>query len=470
MERKMLKVLVERKTFLIRLEGEQGGEWCSMTETSRGSIFALGFEKEAGPSDGSWLQQPWKVHKDRKIPEGNKGRGWENIKKALSSMLMVPYPNAIEKGRNIRGESWPHNNVGSMHRSYVKAVSDEVPIGGGLVPVGRWARAVRRLDRITRAAISPMVRGTLEEDCGAMGDVVIVVVGDEERRRGSEKGEPTQVAVASHSGTGGGRRGERGRSTTGGRYRVREDSRRRKEGERGKVVLTSADKRGKGCQLPSQSRLNSNKSADGLDGIEEAGGDWAGEDEAIADVGYRACERKAQSLAKFGPRVAIMGCKLKGPLGLGLSPEEFIPVETVASLRKEEDSSSANEKGKTTPRLLEVQSSRFAKKKVLYGSRKLWSTFFPPSSEHRQGIRCCNEPILRGKIKADSEEDPKAEALGAESQAKRGLSASPLFSCRFPRLRKKNLGEGASSPRNEEDLNNFSSNEDMEGFFGPSRV
>ena len=76
------------------------------------------------------------------IPEGDKGRGWENIKKALSSMLVVPYPNAVEKGRNIRGESWPHNNVGSMHRSYVKAVSDEVPIGGGLVPVGRWARAV----------------------------------------------------------------------------------------------------------------------------------------------------------------------------------------------------------------------------------------------------------------------------------------------------------------------------------------
>ena len=271
--------------------------------------------------------------------------------------------------------------------------------------------------------------------------VVIVVVGDEERRRGSEKGEPTQVAVASHSGTGGGRRGERGRSTTGGRYRVREDSRRRKEGERGKVVLTSAGKRGKGCQLPSQSRLNSNKTADGLDGIEEAGGDWAGEDEAIADVGYRACERKAQSLAKFGPRVAIMGCKLKGPLGLGLSPEEFILVETVASLRKEEDSS-ANEKRKTTPGLLEVQLSRFAKKKVLYGSRKLWSTFFPPSSEHRQGIRCCSEPISRGKIKADSEEDPKAEASGAESQAKRRLSANPLFSRRFPRLRKKNLGKG----------------------------
>ncbi|RVX23019.1 hypothetical protein CK203_008439 [Vitis vinifera] len=46
-ERKTVKVLIERKTFLIRLEGDQGGEWCSMTEISRGSVFALGFEKEA---------------------------------------------------------------------------------------------------------------------------------------------------------------------------------------------------------------------------------------------------------------------------------------------------------------------------------------------------------------------------------------------------------------------------------------
>ena len=77
--------------------------------------------------------------------------------------------------------------------------------------------------------------------------VVVVVVGEEERRRGSEKGEPTREAVASHLGTGGGRRGERGRSTAGGRYRVGEDSSLRKGGERGKAVLISAGTRGKGC-------------------------------------------------------------------------------------------------------------------------------------------------------------------------------------------------------------------------------
>ena len=141
----MLKVLVKKKTFLIRLEGEQGGEWCSITEISRGSVFALGFEKEAV----GWLvdyltkaltlkshmgfnkkfKGKCRVHlmkvgfnnhgrfirisefaTNRKpfvliIPKGDKGRGWENIKKALSSLLVVPYPNVIEKGRNIRGES-----------------------------------------------------------------------------------------------------------------------------------------------------------------------------------------------------------------------------------------------------------------------------------------------------------------------------------------------------------------------------
>ena len=132
-----MKVLVERKTFLIRLEGEQRGEWCSMTEISRGYVFALGFEKEAI----GWLveyltkalalkshmgfnkkfRRKCKVHlmevgfnnhrrfirisefaTNRKPsvlinPEGDKDKGWENIKKTLSSMLVVPYPNVVEK-------------------------------------------------------------------------------------------------------------------------------------------------------------------------------------------------------------------------------------------------------------------------------------------------------------------------------------------------------------------------------------
>ncbi|RVW99789.1 hypothetical protein CK203_029171 [Vitis vinifera] len=378
----MVKVLVERKTFLIRLEGKQGGEWCSITEISRGSVFALGFEKEAVEWLVDYLTKALalkshmgfnkkfrgkcRVHlmevgfnnhgrfiriseyvTNKKpsvliIPEGDKGRGWENIKHALSSLLVAHYPNVLEKGRNIRGESWSHNYEGSMHRSYAKVVSDEGPRGGGLVPIGRWARAVvceSKFDRENWAEVGRSVArslgkkgvvtvvpisarngvffvetieeaiflhdlrkikvgerniiqlrrwspkenaeivgkfregwielrglpfhlwsevhlkkiveqwGTVNEidwrtlklfDLSrarlkiAMRDkailpallevsdgewvftVVVVVVGDEEGRRGGEKGESTRVAGASHSGTDGGKRGESGRSTAGG--------------------------------------------------------------------------------------------------------------------------------------------------------------------------------------------------------------------------------------------------------------
>ena len=127
-----LKVFVDRKTFLVRLEGEHEGNWWSITEHSRGSIYVLGFEKE----EVGWLIEhltkaiemksylgfkrkyrgKFCVHlmevcfnnhgrfirisefaTNRKptflvIPEGEKGRGWENLKNALSSLPMVTLP------------------------------------------------------------------------------------------------------------------------------------------------------------------------------------------------------------------------------------------------------------------------------------------------------------------------------------------------------------------------------------------
>ena len=173
--------------------------------------------------------------------------------------------------------------------------------------------------------------------------------------------------------------------------------------------------------------MNSNKTDDGLVEIEEAGRVRAGGDEASAVEGCRAYERKAQSLSKTGPKYAKVGCNSKGPLGLGLSLGGKNPDETVVSLRKEEDPS-ATGKGKTVFVFLEVRSSSSAKKKVMFGSKKLWFTLFPPSSESRQGLWCRSEPLLHGKNQADSEEDPKEEATGADFQADRGSSASPLFS------------------------------------------
>ncbi|KAJ9700869.1 hypothetical protein PVL29_006278 [Vitis rotundifolia] len=177
-----VKVFVERKTFLVRLEGDHGGTWCSIAEHSRGSVFVLGFEKEAvrwmiehltkaiemkshmgfnrkfrgkccvhlmeiGFNDNGRFLRISEFANNRKyayliIPEGEKGKGWENIKSALSSMMVVPSSKAVEKGRQYRGEKFSYNHVGTWHRSFAKVVSGEKPRGGGLVPVRRWARAV----------------------------------------------------------------------------------------------------------------------------------------------------------------------------------------------------------------------------------------------------------------------------------------------------------------------------------------
>ena len=179
---RMLKVSMERKTFLVRLEGEHGGNWCSIIEHSRGSVFVLGFEKdevgwmiehltkaiemksrlgfnrkyrgkfyahlmEVGFNNHGRFIRISEFATNRKstflvILEGEKGRGWENLKSALSSMLVVPPSNAVEKGRQYKGERSIHNHVSPLYRSFANVVSDEGPRRGGIVPVRRWARAV----------------------------------------------------------------------------------------------------------------------------------------------------------------------------------------------------------------------------------------------------------------------------------------------------------------------------------------
>ena len=170
-------------------------------------------------------------------------------------------------------------------------------------------------------------------------------------------------------------------------------------------------------------------------------------------------------MSKPGPLIAKVGCNIKGTLGLGLSLGGKKPDETEVTLRREEDSS-AKEKGKATSLLPVVQSSSSAKKEVKFGSKKLWTTLFPPSSDCRQGLRYRSEPLLHGKNPANSKEFPKEEAFGAGSQAKRGSSASPLISRRSPRFRKRCLGEGASSSRDEVALSKLFFEEDREGFLG----
>ena len=173
---------MERKTFLVKLVGEQEGTWCSITEHSRGANFVLGFEKEAvgwmikhltkaiemegylgfnrkfrgkhcahlmevGFNDyGRFIRISEFATKRRycclMILEGEEGSGWENIRRALSSMLVVPSANTVEKGRQHRGEGFSQSHMGPLHRSFAKVVSGKGSREGGLMSVGRWARAV----------------------------------------------------------------------------------------------------------------------------------------------------------------------------------------------------------------------------------------------------------------------------------------------------------------------------------------
>ncbi|RVW14666.1 hypothetical protein CK203_085447 [Vitis vinifera] len=455
----MLKVLVERKTFLIRLEGKQGGEWCSITEISRGSVFALGFEKEAVEWLVDYLTKALALKSHMGFNKKFRGKcrvhlmevglqqPWKRLGEYKTCVIFFvggPLSNVLEKGRNIRWESWPHNYEGSMHRSYAKVVSDEGPeeiSGEKLREERRWKIKVRERNIIQLRRWSPKenaeIDGKFKEgwielrglpfhlwarlkiamrdkailpallevsDGDWVFTVVVVVVGDEEGRRGGEKGESTRVAGASHSGTDGGKREESGRSTAGGRCHVGEDNRQRKEGEKGKAMITSAGKCDKGYQLPSQSCLKTDR-MDGIEATEEER--WAGEDEAITDVGCRACERKAQSLARPGLSAVIRGCKLKGPMGLGLSPEGLTPFETGRRYARKKTLLLTIKKGKPDPGPLEVQSEQSSEEEGAAQFKKMWSTFFPPSSRARWGNRCSSEPISRGKTKVDSEGDSR---------------------------------------------------------------
>ena len=116
-------------------------------------------------------------------------------------------------------------------------------------------------------------------------------------------GESTREVFESHSGTGGGSREERDRSTARGSFRVRETGRKKKGEERSLVEVLLVGTRGKSGQVVGNSwiSLNSKKLNFGLDGTEMAGVAMASGGEAFSDENGRAFERKAQSLPKSSP-------------------------------------------------------------------------------------------------------------------------------------------------------------------------
>ena len=48
-----------------------------------------------------------------------------------------------------------------------------------------------------------------------------------------------------------------------------------------------------------------------------------------------------------------------------------------------------------------------------FGSKKLWTTFIPPCSGCRQGVRSQSEPLMHEKPSSDCEASPKEDAFEA---------------------------------------------------------
>ncbi|RVW29042.1 hypothetical protein CK203_088904 [Vitis vinifera] len=169
-----LKVSVERKTFSIRFKGHQ-------------LKSNMGFNK---------IQRKSRVH-----------------------LMEVCFNN---HGRFIRLSEFAPNRK-STFLSFANVVREEGPRRGGLVPVGRWARAVVcechanfvNWAEVDCALAKRLGHKALIEvlDGGWEFTISVAVVGVEDIRRGREMGESTREEYEPHSWTGGRRRVEDARST-----------------------------------------------------------------------------------------------------------------------------------------------------------------------------------------------------------------------------------------------------------------
>ncbi|KAL6340733.1 hypothetical protein AAG906_021271 [Vitis piasezkii] len=83
-------------------------------------------------------------------------------------------------------------------------------------------------------------------------------------------------------------------------------------------------------------------------------------------------------------------------------------------------------KGNLVSEVSDVQPRGFAMKEVNFGSKKLWTTLFPPSFGHRQGFRSRSEPLTHEKPSSNCEAPPKEDAFKGEHRwyedSKKGLN------------------------------------------------
>ena len=137
----------------------------------------------------------------------------------------------------------------------------------------------------------------------------------------------------------------------------------------------------------------------------------------------RAVEIKAQSL--LNPRPSsdnTMGCKFKGPSGLGQSLGGTKPSGLEVWSRRE-----AIEARKGKDPAVHMRDATQEEETAI--TKKTWSTLFPPSADRRQGHRCCSEPIFTRGSSSSSEGRNMEEEFGMGSQMERGTRVNPLSRC-----------------------------------------
>ncbi|KAJ9701068.1 hypothetical protein PVL29_006426 [Vitis rotundifolia] len=137
----------------------------------------------------------------------------------------------------------------------------------------------------------------------------------------------------------------------------------------------------------------------------------------------RAVELKAQSLPNPRPLSDnTVGCKFKGPSGLGQNLGGTKPSGMEVSSRREEIEA---RKGKAPA----VHTRDATQEEETAISKKTWSTLFPPSVDRRQGHRCSSEPIFTRGSSSSSEDRNMEKEFGMGSQMERGIRVNPLSRC-----------------------------------------
>ena len=174
---KVEKFEVEKKSFQVKFEGSNGGTWVSVTERSRGFVVLVGFGKE----ELDWLTEHLKkvveleasrgfirktkthlmeicfnnrgrfmkitkIVTKRKplilaVPEGVKGNGWEDLRKAIFSVQEYS-DQAGGASKEMFGDTQMSKGIYRGCRSYAEVVAEDGPRNGALLSVGKWARAV----------------------------------------------------------------------------------------------------------------------------------------------------------------------------------------------------------------------------------------------------------------------------------------------------------------------------------------